>query len=223
MPPPRSRRSRAATPRGETGELRLGLSPGAHYLAQSLLAEFASRRPAVRVRASQDNSGALAEQVADGRLDLAIGFCTEPRAGVECEPLRNEPAVVAVAGDHPLARRASVALAELSGETFALVDARDGAGYNRAVVERCRAAGFEPRTRPDPRGPMAWETAVRSERCVGLTTRSAAPSTARGVRLLELDPPAGFPLELVLPAAPRRPAGRPRGRSRRSRASARDR
>ena len=165
----------------------------------------------MRVRASQDSSGALAEQVADGRLDLAIGFCTEPRAGVECEPLRDEPAVVAVAGDHPLARRASVALAELSGETFALVDARDGAGYNRAVVERCRAAGFEPRTRPDPRGPMAWETAVRSERCVGLTTRSAAPSTARGVRLLELDPPAGFPLELVQPAAPetaRRPAAR---------------
>jgi hypothetical protein len=58
---------------------------------------------------------------------------------------------------------------------------------------------------------MAWETAVRSERCVGLTTRSAAPSTARGVRLLELDPPAGFPLELVQPAAPetaRRPAAR---------------
>jgi DNA-binding transcriptional LysR family regulator len=196
---------------GETGELRLGLSPGAHYVAQSLLAEFARRRPAVRVRASQDSSGALAEQVADGRLDLAIGFCTEPRAGVECEPLRDEPAVVAVGGEHPLARRARVALAELSGETFALVDARDGAGYNRAVVERCRAAGFEPRTRPDPRGPMAWETAVRSERCVGLTTRSAAPSTARGVRLLELEPPVSFPLELVQPAAPepaRRPAAR---------------
>jgi DNA-binding transcriptional LysR family regulator len=196
---------------GEAGELRLGLSPGAHYVAQSLLAEFARRRPAVRVRASQDSSGALAEQVADGRLDLAIGFCTEPRAGVQCEWLLDEPAVVAVASDHPLAGRTRVALAELSAETFALVDSHDGAGYNRAVAERCRAAGFEPRTRPDPRGPMAWETAVRSERCVGLTTRSAAPSTARGVRLLELDPPAGFPLELVQPSAPetaRRPAAR---------------
>jgi DNA-binding transcriptional LysR family regulator len=195
--------------RGDAGELRLGLSPGVHYVAQSLLAEFARRRPAVRVRASQDSSGALAEQVADGRLDLAIGFCTEPRPGVECERLLDEPAVVAVAADHPLSGRASVALAELSAETFALVDAHDGAGYNRAVAERCRTAGFEPRTRPDPRGPMAWETAVRSERCVGLTTRSAAPSTARGVRLLELDPPACFPLELVQPAAPetaRRPA-----------------
>jgi DNA-binding transcriptional LysR family regulator len=197
--------------RGESGELRIGLSPGAHYVAQPLLAEFARRRPKVRVRASQDSSGALAEQVAKGRLELALGFCTEPREGVDCEWLRDEPVVVAVASDHPLAGRETVALAELAGETFALVDAHDGAGYNRAVAERCRAAGFEPRTRPDPRGPMAWETAVRSERCAGLTTRSSAMSTARGVRLLELDPPATFPLELVQPAGPetaRRPAAR---------------
>ena len=196
---------------GERGELRLGLSPGAHYVAQPLLAEFARRRPEVRVRARTDNSGALAEQVADGRLELALGFCTEPRDGVVCEWLRDEPVVVAVAADHPLAARRVVALADLAGETLAQVDAHDGAGYNRAVAGLCRAAGFEPRTRARPRGPMAWETAVRSERCVGLTTRTSAPSTARGVRLLELDPPATFPLELILPAGPEaalRPAAR---------------
>lgn len=195
--------------RGEAGELRLGLSPGAHYVAQPLLAEFARRRPRVRVRAWQDSSGALAEQVADGRLELALGFCTEPRDGVVCEWLRDEPVVVAVAAGRRLA--GTVALADLAGETFALVDERDGAGYNRAVLALCRAAGFEPRTRPEPRGPMAWETAVRSEGCVGLTTRSSAPSTARDVRLLELDPPASFPLELVRPAGPEavlRPAAR---------------
>jgi hypothetical protein len=105
----------------------------------------------------------------------------------------------------------TVALADLAHETFALVDERDGAGYNRAVLAHSRAAGFEPRTRSEPRGPMAWETAVRSEGCVGLTTRSSAPSTARDVRLLELDPPASFPLELVRPAGPEaalRPAAR---------------
>ena len=196
---------------GDRGELRLGLSPGAHYVAQPLLAEFARRRPRVRVRARQDSSGALAEQVADGRLELALGFCTEPRDGVVCAHLRDEPVVVAVAAGHPLAGRDRVALADLAGETLALVDSRDGAGYNRAVVALCRAAGFEPRTRPDPHGPMAWETAVRSEGCVGLTTRSSSPSTARDVRLLELEPPATFPLELVQPAAPEaswRPAAR---------------
>jgi DNA-binding transcriptional LysR family regulator len=197
--------------RGEGGELRLGLSPGAHYVAQALLAEFARRRPKVRVRARQDNSGVLAEQVASGRLELALGFCTEPVDGIVCERLRDEPAVLAVAADHPLAGRDAVALPELARETFALVDARDGAGYNRAVVALCREAGFDPRTPPDPHGPMAWETAVRGGDCVGLTTRSAAPSTARGVRLIDIRPAPTFRLELVQPAAPesaRRPAAR---------------
>jgi DNA-binding transcriptional LysR family regulator len=197
--------------RGEHGELRLGISPGAHYVAQALLAEFSRRRPEVRVRARQDSSGVLAEQVATGALELALGFCTAPLDGVVREPLRDEPAVVAVAADHPLAGRESVSLPELAGETFAFVDERDGAGYNRAVVVLCRAAGFEPRAPAHPHGPMAWETAVRSEGCVGLTTRSAAPSTARGVRLLELQPPVMFQIDLVqpaMPAAARRPAAR---------------
>ena len=196
--------------RGELGELRLGISPGAHYVAQTLLEEFARRRPQVRVRASQDNSGALAAQIADGRLEVALGFCTAPTAGVLREPLLEEPAVVAVAAGHPIAKRGAVRLRELAGQTFALVDGQDGRGYNQAVVSVCREAGFEPRTVPNPQGPMAWETAVRARGCVGLTTRSAAASTARGIRLLRLDPPTTFPLELLQPTGPdeaRRPAG----------------
>jgi LysR family transcriptional regulator, benzoate and cis,cis-muconate-responsive activator of ben and cat genes len=197
--------------RGELGELRLGISPGAHYVAQALLEEFARRRPRIRVRASQDNSGALAAQIADGRLEVALGFCTAPTAGVLREPLLEEPAVVAVAVGHPLAKGGAVRLRELTNQTFALVDGHDGRGYNQAVVSLCREAGFEPRTAPNPQGPMAWETAVRAQGCVGLTTRSAAASTARGIRLLRLDPPTTFQLELLQPTAPeaaRRPAGR---------------
>jgi DNA-binding transcriptional LysR family regulator len=195
--------------RGELGELRLGISPGAHYVAQALLSEFARRRPKVRVRASQDNSGALAAQIAKGRLELALGFCTAPTPGVLREPLQAEPAVVAIAAGHPLAKNSAVTLRELANQRFALVDSQDGRGYNRTVLSLCRDAGFEPRTAPNPQGPMAWETAVRAQGCVGLTTRSAAASTARGIRLLRLDPPTTFQLELLQPTAPketRRPA-----------------
>jgi DNA-binding transcriptional LysR family regulator len=113
------------------------------------------------------------------------------------------PAVLAVGTGHRLAsRRRPVRLEELRRETFALVDPRDGLGYNRAVVARCKAAGFEPRLAADPHGPMAWETAVRLDGCVGLTTRSAAASTARDLRLLELGDEISFPLQLVRPAVP---------------------
>ena len=185
---------------GERGALRLGLSPGAHYVSQTALASFQRARPNVRIDAVHDSSGALARRVAAGALDLGIAFCTGEVSGVAREHLREEQAVLAVPADHRLADAASVSLARLAGERFALVDADDGPGYNEAVVRRCREAGFEPRLRQDPRGPMAWEVAVRSEGCVGLTTRSAAPSTARGVRLVRLEPRVTFLLELIRPA-----------------------
>ena len=94
-----------------------------------------------------------------------------------------------------------MALAELAGERFALVDDNGGRGYNRAVVDRCRAAGFEPTLDGDPHGPMAWETAVRTRGAVGLTTRTSAVSTAREIALVDLDPPLEFAIELVTPAA----------------------
>jgi DNA-binding transcriptional LysR family regulator len=193
----------AAVARGEHGELRLGFSPGLHYVAQAVLAEAGRRMPAVRTRARQDSSGALALEVAGGDLELALGFCAEPRAGIVCERLVVEPAVLAVGKGHRLAsRRRPVRVEELHRETFALVDPRDGAGYNRAVVARCRRAGFQPRVVADPHGPMAWETAVRMDGCVGLTTRSAAASTARDLSLLELRDEVSFPLQLVRPALP---------------------
>jgi DNA-binding transcriptional LysR family regulator len=193
----------AAVARGERGELRLGFSPGLHYVAQAVLAEAGRRLPAVRTRARQDSSGALAREVAEGELELALGFCAEPRTGIVCERLLVEPAVLAVGTRHRLAtRRRPVQLDELRRETFALVDPRDGAGYNRAVAARCREAGFEPRVAADPHGPMAWETAVRMDGCVGLTTRSAAASTARDLRVLDLGDEVGFPLQLVRPAGP---------------------
>ena len=197
--------------RGEQGELRLGLSPGVHYLAQRLLAEFARERPGVRVRARQDGTGALIRQLAAGELELALGSCAGPLAGVTVEPLLDEPVVVAIAASHPLSGRAAVALDDLLGQRFAVVDEAEAPGYNRAVRELCRRAGFEPRAGAHVRGPMAWETAVRAGGCVGLTTRSAAVSSARDVQLLALEPPASLPAQLLLPDAPAaaiRPAAR---------------
>src|SRR5918999_2742667 len=191
----------------ERGRLRIGISPGTHELAQRVLAELRACRPRLRLEAKQDNSGVLCADVAAGRLDLAIAFEPEQLQGTLCEDITREPAVVAVAAVHPLAGRDKVALAELAGERFALGDETCGRGYNRAVVERCRAAGFEPALDGDPHGPMAWETAVRTRGAVGLTTRTSAVSTAREIALVDLDPPLEFAIELVTPTAgPRAPA-----------------
>jgi DNA-binding transcriptional LysR family regulator len=191
----------------ERGRLRIGISPGTHELAQRLLAELRARRPRLILEAKQDNSGVLCADVAAGQLDVAIAFEPEEVAGTVCEEISREPAVVAVAAGHPLAARQRVALAELASNRFALVDLAGGRGYNRAIVNHCRAAGFEPTLDHDPHGPMTWETAVRARGAVGLTTRASAVSTAREIALIDLDPPLEFVIELVTPTAgPRPPA-----------------
>ena len=184
---------------GGAATLRIGLSPGVHYLAERILAQFAREHPALRVRALADNTGVLAREVAAGRLEVAFGFAPSPVAGVRCEALVDEAAVVAIAETHPLAGRPQIALHELARERFALVDPDGGEGYNEALRRLCRHAGFEPRTTIDPSGPMAWESAVRNDGCVGLTTRASAASTLRGLTAVALSDAATFRLELLQP------------------------
>ena len=179
--------------------LRLGLSPGVHYLAERVLAAFASEHAAVRVRALADNTGVLTREIAAGRLDVAIGFAAAPTPGVHREVLHSEPAVVAMAEDHPRAGQHRPGLRALEHETFALVDPDGGEGYNDALRMLCRRAGFEPRIAAAPSGPMAWETAIRRDGCVGLTTRVSSASTLRGVRITDLAGDEAFGLDLLWP------------------------
>ncbi|MGH2847820.1 MAG: LysR family transcriptional regulator [Thermoleophilaceae bacterium] len=185
----------------QRGRLRIGISPGAHELAQRGLAELRVCSPGLTFEAKQDNSGVLCGDVASGRLDVAIAFEPEELAGTVCEEIAREPAVLAVAVEHALAGHERVTPAELAGERFALVDAAGGPGYNRVIVEWCRAEGFEPALDGDPHGPMAWETAVRTRGAVGLTTRASAVSTARGVTLVDIHPPLEFAIKLVTSSA----------------------
>lgn len=83
------------------------------------------------------------------------------------------------------------------------------------MIALCEQAGFEAHTVPDPQGPMAWETAVRLDGQVGVTARSAAVSSARNLRLIELRDEFTFPLQFVRPALPLaalRPVARASGR-----------
>jgi DNA-binding transcriptional LysR family regulator len=180
--------------------LEVAFTPGVHYLAERVLAAFARTRPDVHVRAIADNTGAISRLVSGGSVELALGFASSPTHGVHRERLCDEPVVVAVSRTHPLASRVSVRPAELATHTIAMVDARDGAGYNDATQQICRRAGFEPRRPPNPSGPMAWETAVRSKRCVGLTTRISAASTLRDINVIRLEGDATFGIDLLTPA-----------------------
>jgi len=190
---------------GLRGRLVLGVAPGAHLAAQEVLAALRARRPGLDVQVREEFTAALADHVLSGELDAAIGFCAAPADGLVLERVRDDPVVCAVAAGHRLARRRVVDLGELREETFALVGELNGPGYNAAVRDRCRAAGFVPRTR-EGSGPAAWELAVADHGCVGLTTPSAPQAGVRGIRVLRLRPPTTFPLDLLRRPGDDRPA-----------------
>jgi DNA-binding transcriptional LysR family regulator len=179
------------------GVLRVGLSPGVHYRAQSLVQAFHARRPRTRVEVRETSTGTLLDQVAAGELDVALGFCVPQRADVRVKHVLDERVVVAARASHWLAGHESIVLGALAQEPFAFVDEADGAGYNETVRAICLTAGFAPRPSPSSIGPMAWETAVAVHGCVGLTTRMASLSSLPGVVLVDVDPPVTLPVDVV--------------------------
>jgi DNA-binding transcriptional LysR family regulator len=196
---------------GATGELQIGLSQGAHYGLEPLFDAVQAQYPRLRLRMRQQSSEPLIESLRAGQLDLAIGFCVTACREIKAQRLKDEPVLVAVGERHRLAARASVHIRELSSETFALDDPRDGAGYNDAVLALCARNGLTPRTSDAVGQRDVWEHAILNDGCVGLTAASAVQAAHREICLLDLKPAATFPLDLLsrsVADAPPRPAVR---------------
>ncbi|MGW6426396.1 LysR family transcriptional regulator [Nocardia sp. NPDC055053] len=107
----------------------------------TLLAQFHTRAPRIRLHLVQAHGEALAEQVRDGRLDLAVMI--PPPADLPTVPLGRQRIDLHVARTHPLACRAHVGLAELADTAFI---ANPPSYQLRSLLDTwCAAAGFTPR------------------------------------------------------------------------------
>ncbi|KFU81917.1 DNA-binding transcriptional regulator, LysR family [Amycolatopsis lurida] len=90
----------------------------------------------------------LLDLVAGGQLDAAVvadypGHRLPSAPGVASRPLATQPVFVAIAADHPAARRAEIDLADLAAERWVLGPS-DGAGWPECFEEACAQAGFRP-------------------------------------------------------------------------------
>lgn len=107
----------------------------------SLLAEFHRTAPRVRLHLVQAHGEALAAQVRDGSLDLAVMI---PAPGdLPSIPLGDQNIRLTVASGHRLATRTRIALSELADEPFV---ANPTSYHLRQLTESwCAEAGFAPR------------------------------------------------------------------------------
>ncbi|MFE8948974.1 LysR substrate-binding domain-containing protein [Streptomyces sp. NPDC007856] len=106
-----------------------------------LLAAFRGRHPDVEIRLRQAGSGALAEEVAAGRLDLAFAYRTQADSDqLRSVSLTSEPMTVLCHPGHRLASAGAVLTPEdLTGEVF--VDFHPDWGPRRSTDAAFAAAG----------------------------------------------------------------------------------
>jgi DNA-binding transcriptional LysR family regulator len=131
---------------GVRGTVALGTmqAQGMHAIhVPALLRDFRTRHPGVTVTIRHaGGSSAMANQVREGRLDLAfVALPGRSWPGVTLTPLTTERIALIVPAGHPLAKRNGVELAELRDET--LVDMPTGWGARMAVDRAFASAGVQ--------------------------------------------------------------------------------
>jgi DNA-binding transcriptional LysR family regulator len=185
-----------------TGRLRVGFSPTArHGIGPELLAACATQAPALMLYTREDTTGALLRDVSQGSLDIAITFCASEPApgGIELRLLREEPAIVHMADDHPLADRTELSLQDLANETILVAASHESTGFTDRVLSAFAGAGIGPKTRTDPYPDLGVQ-AVRERLGVVIYARSAFPAELDGSAFVPLVPPLGLPFHLAVRA-----------------------
>ena len=119
-----------------SGLLRLGIiytiGP---YLLPELVRHVISMTPQMPLMLQENFTVKLLDMLRTGELDCAILAEPFPDTGLATAPLYDEPFLVAVPANHPLARRQSIGSAELKQETMLLLGT--GHCFRDQVLEVC--------------------------------------------------------------------------------------
>ena len=125
------------------GHLAVGATPSliTSVLAPALVAFHASH-PGIDLSVVEAGSHQLVPQVASGEVDLALVVLPVTEPMVTTTPLFHDPLVLAVAPDHPFARKRRVQVRDLDG--LDLVMFREGYDLRAVTLDACREAAVEP-------------------------------------------------------------------------------
>ncbi|HET6604908.1 MAG TPA: DNA-binding transcriptional regulator OxyR [Xanthomonadaceae bacterium] len=124
----------------EAGTLRLGIFPTlAPYLLPHVVPQLSERFPRLELLLVEEKTESVLRLLREGRLDAGILALPIHDDTLHAEPLFEEPFVLAVPGDHPLARRKRLKLDDLAGESLLLLE--DGHCLRDPALEGCQLAG----------------------------------------------------------------------------------
>lgn len=181
-----------AAARGETGELRLGLTGtvALNPVVQGLIRAFRAERPGVALRLLEANSQRLRDAVLAGGLDLAIlrPSRSDP-PDLVTRPLLSEPLLAAVCASRDLPGTGPVSLVDLAQEPLILTPREMAMSLHDAAISACRAAGVEPRLGPPAPQIATILALVASDLGFSLVPASVEKLALEGVRYRQVREP----------------------------------
>lgn len=125
------------------GTLNLGVPPqiGA-YMFPGIFTKFGSRYPNLQLNVFEQGSAATTAALEKGELDIGIVILRESSPLLNTLIIRQEPFLLCVAQQHPLAGRKCVDFSELRNEKFIL--RKTDSFFREIVLELCQKHEFTP-------------------------------------------------------------------------------
>lgn len=128
---------------GHSGKVRIAAIPTvAPYFLPECLRSFHRKFPRAQLIVQEDTTESLLKKVTDGEVDIALGALPIGRKYLEVVPLFEEELFLVTNSDHPLAKKKSVCIADISELPFVLLGEAHCLSDN--VVSFCRQQSFHP-------------------------------------------------------------------------------
>ena len=173
------------------GELHVGyaMSPTVRILPQALRA-FQAAMPGVRVKLHDLSTEEMLAGLREGRLQIAILAQSHPTRmrGLRSEELARVAMCLAVAPKHPIARRRSVTLSELSHLPLVAFSRADYPDYHDLLNALFTSAKIKPRIAEEHDSVASLIAAIEAGSGVALVTESIACVAGPRLKLVQLNP-----------------------------------
>lgn len=126
------------------GNLRLGLFPTlAPYFLPHVIPTIREQYPNLRLQLAEEKTDDILKMLQQGELDAALLALPINVDGLDLKILFDEPFVLAVPGDHPLAAKSRITLKDLNGSELLLLE--EGHCLREHALEVCALAGAHER------------------------------------------------------------------------------
>ncbi|MFT3755109.1 MAG: LysR substrate-binding domain-containing protein [Pseudoxanthomonas sp.] len=175
----------------EAGSVRLGIFPTlGPYLLPHVIPRLRERFPKLELLLVEEKSDVLLARLREGTLDAGLLALPVHEEQMHVEPLFEEPFLLAVPENHPLAQRDSLHMDELAEQKLLLL--ADGHCLRDQALEVCRLSGADEKSEFRATSLETLRQMVAAN--VGATllpTLAVKPPVARSpnIRLLRFDAP----------------------------------